>query len=209
MITHIHAAGVYNMHNFKLTYGIEPTQPKSISLWVKEGFNFAEPATPAYDYNAQFAGTAFRNAYEFCSAIAQTFSFYQATGVQWYDAVVTVTDNSDPDIVLSTFIQPVDALLGTGFVGIGISNRVMGLKCKTNQSGRASILAAGYMNDATAGYNNGNRLDIVAQLTRLNNLRTSLNALQRSAPTAVDNVQRTFTILTDYPNKLYHGVRRA
>lgn len=195
------------MLNMQVHYFVDPNNPKTVGIWVAENLPYADPPATPIDFETINPAYVPRNAYELGSIIAQGLGWYQGVGVQWSSADCIVTTDEDPDEELDSFSQAITGIAGNGQIGVGVKNRVIGLKAKTQVSKRASVLAVGFANEGTVAYTDGAPLNSFASMTRLAKLRVILNGLTRWAPSAVQGVQTGFVRVNDYPFEVYHSTR--
>ena len=190
------------------TYYLLPTQPYVVHLTVLADLEVGISESAPFEFDTFDEGT-FSKAHQLASAIAQTFAQLQGGTVRWSSFGVTTYDNLDPDVVLGEDIQEIEYVNTNGLIGGGPDNRVMGLKCKVPASGRASLLRVGLLATGTAPVGNGQVLNAGLGLPRLVKLRSYLNTLVRVTRTGTANVNTTWTQLSSFENKVYHGVARA
>lgn len=193
-------------------YGLDPQKPYKISvLWdITKQLN---ADSDAYHFESTSI-IGITNTYELASALIQMYrQSCWALGV----LVFGVTTQ---EIVSTTFgglsfgpVEPQEYFLGaaaaTGGLEGGPSNRVIGMKCKGTATSKASILAAGVLGSTTAGFSNNGSFGQSTQLGLLDKFRLIANTKIRYTVSTANSVQAQLEQLSNYPDQLYHGVRRA
>lgn len=190
-----------------MLYGLDPDSPYTISTPVIDGPVLELTEGIIYDFEDTLT-TEFANTYQVASALAQVGKLdCWGVGVQVFGMRTRMWFTADPD-VYTDYPQPFDDIVNPTVqaVGGGPRARVMGLKTKVLATNATSIMAYGLLRTGTADYQDGASL---SGFTVFQKLRSFLNSADLYAITSALSVDRQFTALQAYPDRLYHGVRRA
>lgn len=192
---------------YTYNYGLSGTRPFTIHMMIRANLELIDVPNVPFNFSTH-ADFGFVNAYELCSAVAQTFCQLQGAGVRWQTVSVQDLDDADPDVVIAEGEQQITYADPTGIIGGGPDDRVMGLSSKVLASGRESNLRVGLLNNVTAAVSNDQLLNAYLGLPLLVKLRTYVNLMQRITKTGTVSVNRTWTDIGKASDRLYHGVAR-